>query len=214
MTRLLVLKEKYGTRMFDVSTDQRLCQVALYVLTTRFKDGYWYDDPGDPPAPLDFEEKDIEGMPASLRADAKKQVEQHKRNLAEHREQKADYEEIKRAVEEKNGPLAWQILHARSRYEYEQAEMEYCEQPGDLPQIKWPPLDVGTQVVTARRSLTSKRDAEELGWPADLIAGRRWGAAGGIDGFRDDSGLWYKVAHEGGGFGCYRPSELRPKETS
>lgn len=43
MHRLLVAKEKSGTRHFTVDDDKALQDAALSLLRERFKEGYWYD---------------------------------------------------------------------------------------------------------------------------------------------------------------------------
>lgn len=50
MSRVLVLREKNDDQMFQVSTDERLYEVALEVVTERLNEGYYYDnwDDGNP----------------------------------------------------------------------------------------------------------------------------------------------------------------------
>ena len=122
MTSILVVNEKHGTRYFDVTTEDRLAKVALYLLKSRFDAG-WYPEP-EPIPPLDFTEADIEKMPKSMWVEARARLSRHKHVLRQHRE---DYDEIKQAIDNKDGKLAFSILQSHDDYEYESVRREECE---------------------------------------------------------------------------------------
>ena len=67
----------------------------------------------------------------------------------------------------------------------------------------WPPINVGTEVVT-----TEANDAVE-GWTQEALDSRRWGIAGLVIAQHDSHGLSYEVQHgEDRSIGHYDPSEL------
>jgi hypothetical protein len=127
MTRILVAKEKYGDRYFDVTTDEQLDKVALFLLKSRFDEGYWYPEP-NPPEALDFSASDIEKAPASMQAEMKKVLATHRDVVIIYDDEKEDYDNIVKALDTNDGKLAMRILRNRDGYEYEGCQIEECEE--------------------------------------------------------------------------------------
>ena len=73
-----------------------------------------------------------------------------------------------------------------------------------LESIKWPPIDVGTEVVT-----TNPNAEDQAGWTEEALRSRKWGEAGIVAAFHDSHGLGYEVRHASdGSIGHYDPTEL------
>ena len=67
----------------------------------------------------------------------------------------------------------------------------------------WPPINVGTEVVT-----TEANDSV-IGWTEEALASRKWGMAGFVIDHHDSHGLSYVVRHQDDhSVGHYDPSEL------
>lgn len=126
MTRIAILKEKHADRYFDVTTDEQLHNVALYILRQRYEQGYWYAEP-TPPEALDFEASDIEKAPVSLRDEMQKRLKSHQRELQHYEQEKDDWDAVTRAISTNDGRLAFRILRDRNNYEYEGFEITWCE---------------------------------------------------------------------------------------
>ena len=125
---LLVFKEKHGERYFNVPNDDALFAACLKVVTERLKDGYWYNEPdGVVPQAPDFTKDQVASMPESMRSDAYKKLRAYDQALSSFNEEIADHAKIKKAVDEKNGRLAWGIIRDRGRYEYEGYDLERFE---------------------------------------------------------------------------------------
>jgi hypothetical protein len=127
MKKILIAKEKYGDRYFDVSSIEQLYKVALYLVKQRFEQGYWYK-PADPVEPLDFNEDDLQKIPESLRARAKQTLESHKEAMKKCNQYMNEYQEIQEAIKNSDGRQALHILNCRKGYEYEEVKIEDCEE--------------------------------------------------------------------------------------
>ena len=127
MTRILVAKEKYGDRFFDITTNEQLDKVALFILRSRFDEGCWYPKP-HPPKTLDFSKSDIEKAPASIQAEMKKVLATHRDVVIIYDDEKEDYDNIVKALDTNDGKLAMRILRNRDGYEYEGCQIEECEE--------------------------------------------------------------------------------------
>lgn len=130
--RVLVAKEKHGTRMIDA---EDIGAAALKLLTERFEEGYWYLDPEQEEHPFSLklrEERDaLLALPdeevAKLPDAVKRERARAEADLAEDKRQHEEYEEIKRAIEERDGDAAWRILQSRREHEYEYVELDEVE---------------------------------------------------------------------------------------
>jgi hypothetical protein len=125
--RLLVFKEKHGERNFYIPDDATLFKAALKVLTDRFKEGYWYYKPEDPPKAPDFTKEQVASMPESMRADATKKLMKHAEAMRYYVREVEDYNDAVKAVNTKDGRLAWQSLRNSSGGEYQGCSLERLE---------------------------------------------------------------------------------------
>ncbi len=126
---VLVFKEKHDNRYFYVTSDEALFAAALHVLAGRHADGYWYTKPAAErePAPPDVTREQIDSLPESLRAKARENLRDYRIALQEYTRAVEVYDSIVKAIEEKNGRKAWEILSARGAHEYEGCTIARCE---------------------------------------------------------------------------------------
>jgi len=127
---LLVLDEKHGDRYFLIPDRKTLEKVALFVVTERFKQGYWYNDPRKyKPEPLVMTEAALDSLPEAIREDARKKITDRKKALREWQREMDRYEEIETAVSEHDGGRALAVLIDRQDHEYEGWRIEKFETP-------------------------------------------------------------------------------------
>jgi hypothetical protein len=122
MTKILIQYQKHGTAMYDASTPELLERAALYVLNMHNKWGF-YAKP-EPVPPLDFDADKIDELPESLREAATRRAKAHRNELRWYAEGLEFYNDVQKALADKDGDLALDLLHAHSRYEYERVEVE------------------------------------------------------------------------------------------
>jgi hypothetical protein len=124
---VLVLKEKHGNRHFHIPDDATLFTVALGVVKQRASPDYGYYFAPDKPAPCDLTPDTVETLPASLRAEATRKLKDHERDVAYYERASEQWEWIQKAITESNGRVAWDVIQARSDYEYEEYRLERYE---------------------------------------------------------------------------------------
>jgi len=126
---LLVFKEKHGERYFYIPDDKALFAVALKIVSERFEEGYWYPEPGveDKPAAPDYTKEQIATLPESMQKTATATLAAYERSLREYNGLVDEFKRIEKAVEEKDGQAAWQIIRERQRAEYEGYDLEHFE---------------------------------------------------------------------------------------
>lgn len=128
---LLVFKEKHGERYFYIPDDAALFGACLKVVTERLEQD-WYPEPdGVVPKAPDFTREQIATLPESMRAEATAKLRAYDRDVEAFNEELADFAKIKKAVDEKNGRLAWGIIRDRARAEYEGYDLERFETISD-----------------------------------------------------------------------------------
>jgi hypothetical protein len=126
--QLLVFHEKHGERYFYVPDDHTLFTAALKVLNERHAEDYWYFKPDKPKAP-DFTKEQVEAMPESLQSGAMKRLLEYSNELREWENDSENYNNVVKAVETKDGRLAWQCLRDYSEGEYQRVSLERLESP-------------------------------------------------------------------------------------
>ena len=124
---LLIFNEKHGNRYFEIANDEALFKAALKIVTERLKAGYWYEKPRACPKALDYTLAEIVSMPKSLQPQAEKALRVYEGELAAHNDEVEEYTKIERAVAEKNGRIAYEILRSREDAEYEGFELKRLE---------------------------------------------------------------------------------------
>ena len=121
---VLVVKEKHGTAYFHAPDEETLHKVALLILTGRHKAG-WYYAPEKPKAPDYTNEAEILKLRGEIQRSAAAKLRQYVGALAQFEYESERFKDIQKAIETKDGALAWKILRERSDYEYEQVTLEY-----------------------------------------------------------------------------------------
>jgi hypothetical protein len=119
--KILIDKGKYGDGYFAIPTLKDLYKVCLFILKDRFEMNYFFKY-NEFPKELDYTEEDIEKMPESFRKDAKEKLKTNKKYISDCKEVNREYELAEKALKEKNGALAYEILRNRDG-EYEKFEI-------------------------------------------------------------------------------------------
>lgn len=132
---VLVCHEKHGQLYYHAPNDAALCRAALSILRMRLEAGHWYNDPTDelPPNP-NMTDEQIAALPAGpIRDTAIREVARYRSAVREQGDAIEMFADIKKAIEENNGKLAWRILRDRSDYEYERVSIEQLLEVEDDP---------------------------------------------------------------------------------
>lgn len=149
--RVIVAKEKHEKRMLEATTDEAWAQSALALLTERFNDGYWYNDPSSDKSEwtvkkhkerselLEMKEEVIAALPEFAQEDMRRKIASARRDAAEDAKELQQYLRIKQVVESQDlswigknrgrQPWAWALLMARTEYEYEGVGLSEIEAP-------------------------------------------------------------------------------------
>jgi hypothetical protein len=150
--QIIVAEEKHQTRYLDASTPEAWAKSSLALLTQRFQEGYWYDNPTEAQDEftlkarhereglLAVSEATMSGLPSGEQEEMRKKIESAKREILDEAEDARQYMVIKAVVEGQDltwvgkrypRPRAWNLLEARSHHQYEHVELEYVEVPGE-----------------------------------------------------------------------------------
>lgn len=121
---VVVLKEKHCPRYYVVDTDEELFALALNIVRGRLLAGYWYNEPGDPPKEPDYTLEDVEKLPSSLQAAARKVLQEYNERYAEWEDVKEEWDTLNEVASSGDGREAWEFLLSRRDYEYEQVSLE------------------------------------------------------------------------------------------
>ena len=113
--KVLLNKTKHSNDYYSIPTLKDLHKVALSILSDRFESGYF--SKLDIPAELDYTYEDIEKMPESFQVAAKYKLVDNKKNIRDCENNNKEYDLAKKAIDEKNGLLAWSIIKNRNEYE-------------------------------------------------------------------------------------------------
>lgn len=119
--KILIDTNKYGQDYYSIPTINDLYKVSLHILNCRFENNFFCKS--NIPEKLDYTYDDIEKMPESFRKDAKSKLDVRNKYIKECEEVNKEFELIEKALNEKNGQLAWHILKNRQDYEYEKIEI-------------------------------------------------------------------------------------------
>lgn len=115
----IILSEKHETRVFDASDLETLYKSCLTIVKERLKDGVLACDTKMPNNKPDFDRETIKKLPKCLQEDALKKLDSYDQELEASKEASELLQLAKRAVKERSGYLAYQILEARKEWEYE-----------------------------------------------------------------------------------------------
>lgn len=121
---VLIFEEKHGNRYFHVSNDKELQAASLQVLTDRHKAGCWYPKPEE----SDVKPSELDKLPASLQKAVNESWSEYSHAMRDYNQEVVEYKTIDRAVRDKDGEAAWNILNARKDAEYEGLQLEPYEE--------------------------------------------------------------------------------------
>src|SRR5712691_5287667 len=92
--RIIIFREKHGERIFLVETEEKLRAVALKIVTERYNEGYWYENPEAPEKPaamlLTAEQLDVLSG-TSVRRAAEDEIQKYKNRLKNYERDSANY---------------------------------------------------------------------------------------------------------------------------
>ena len=126
----ILLSEEHGTRVFDARNLETLYKSCLTIVKERLEDGtlaYGTEIPDNKP---DFDRETIKNLPKCLQEDALKKLDNYERELKDLKEAGELLQLAKRAVKECSGYLAYHVLEARKKWEYEGFELVSLESHG------------------------------------------------------------------------------------
>lgn len=123
---VLVLHEKHGDYYLNALTPEALCKSALSVLKGRMESGDFYNEPEyEKPQQPELSREKAYALPVGKVKDlAERQWIEYNRALRDYEEENKQYNDIKKAIENEDGRMAYQILCSRSDYEYERISLE------------------------------------------------------------------------------------------
>lgn len=131
--RIIVLKEKHGTRYFLADTEKKLAEAALSILKERMTGDYrmicspgkasdWYR------AEDILTDAAIAALPTeSVRSQARREKDQALGSKRAYEAEGEQYHQARRALRAKDGDAALEVLQDRSACEYEGFRFEYLE---------------------------------------------------------------------------------------
>lgn len=123
---LIICHEKHGDIYFHVKDEEAVFRVALDIVTKRLRAGHWYVDPKDyEPKNPSMTKEQAEALPEGpVKKAALQEHTSHKRAVQEYLGLKETWELIHKAVNEKDGRSAWQVLRDYSDGEYQRVSVE------------------------------------------------------------------------------------------
>jgi len=141
---IMVVREKHSTRHFKAGTLREFCAASLSLLDERWgPEGYWgsaneniqsYERyvakvPKPELTVEDLIEKTGAAPDSGIVTDLKRKWEEHQRRVRENTNELDLHRRVKKAIEERDGLAAAQIMTDRRGYEYESWEFEQVEAP-------------------------------------------------------------------------------------
>lgn len=125
--QILIERGKHGDQYHDASTPEAVAASSLAILTERWEAGYYYYDPGPEPewkGPGRADRDKLKELDKESWDSVQKRLKRFKNELRYWQQDNDLYQRIKKAVETKDGGLAWECLYDRSDHEYEGVELE------------------------------------------------------------------------------------------
>lgn len=120
--RIVMFDEKHSQRHFIYNNRAEFYAIMLFVLIERFESGDWYFE-GDMPEEMEMSLDEIEKIKDQATKDfALEKYHNYQRELKDYQKENQQYLNIEKAVQEKNGQIAYNIMASRRNYEYENFE--------------------------------------------------------------------------------------------
>lgn len=129
---LLKFEEKHGDYNFLIKDQAECNTIALAMLKKRFDEGYWYydistDEIEKSLVELKKYDTDFTALPKEMQIVFAKNKIHAQDQYNQLIKSKAEFDLIKKAIENKDGVLAYKILDRRSDYEYEVMRIKYFD---------------------------------------------------------------------------------------
>lgn len=122
---VLVEHGKHGEYYWDATTQEKFQANCLAILKNRFDQGWYYYEPEEPTKPKGLLTKEeIKELQQPYKGQAIQIYNNYVRAKREYVSEKELWDELKAAIEENDGGLAWGVLYDRSDYEYERVSLE------------------------------------------------------------------------------------------
>jgi len=123
--KLLVCHEKqHGEVYFHIPDEETLHKVALIILNGRHKQGDWYFKPDRPKPPTYSTKQKVDELKGEIHGHALTLLVRYKGELARYEDERQQYDKVLKAINYKDGELAWEILQERSDDEYERVVLK------------------------------------------------------------------------------------------
>lgn len=126
--KVLVLKDKYSTRIFRASTEEELNQSSLKILQSKVDSGYIIN-PEEvdkdmeelfAPKPPTFTQEQLSKLPdGAVKQAAIKEIQRYNEHLSEQKENERLWNKVSAALQNRDGKAAYRIIMSRNDYEYE-----------------------------------------------------------------------------------------------
>ena len=126
--QVLILNEKHGDRYFLVKTEKDLHDIALKVVTQRFKDGYWYYyDDELPELPEISKEQIAQLKDGNVKRALQQAWDSYDYALRFCEDGKKEQLFLKNLLDKQDGVAAWKFLRHRRGHQYEGYQLEAFE---------------------------------------------------------------------------------------
>lgn len=130
--RLLILRTKHGDDIYSVPTDDVLYKFMVKIVQMRHKEG-WYNNYLPTPEKPDFDEEDIDTLPASMQFSAHEKLAEFRQKAKIYASQFEERTLLGDALAG-NGEAAYEFMEYRNDYEYEDFRLEI---PKTFEEVPW-----------------------------------------------------------------------------
>jgi len=127
--KLLVVTEKHGEEYYLINDIDGLLRAALAIVLRRSEEGYWYHKPEKSKLKEEVAEDVLVKLPSDLYAKAMEAKQYNIKIEKDFQRDMVAWEMIQKAVNEKDGVSAFQVIDDRKDYEYERWALENIKVP-------------------------------------------------------------------------------------
>jgi hypothetical protein len=117
--------EKHGETTYVILSEAELDAVCLDMLSSRLKSGHWYYQPEVPTTPQPaYTKEEAENLRGNIKEVALREIVYYSNSQRDYIRRKEEYDRIVKAVQDKDGVEAFNILRDRGGHEYESFELK------------------------------------------------------------------------------------------
>jgi hypothetical protein len=127
--KLLVVKEKHGEEYYLINDIDALLRAALAIVLRRHEEGYWYHKPEKDKLKEEVAEDVLVKLPSDLYNKAMEAKQYNIKAEKRFQQEMVAWEMIQKAVNEKDGVSAFQVIDDRKDHEYETWYLENLKIP-------------------------------------------------------------------------------------